>query len=600
MPTGGAAEAGLRPEGPTIRLTPGLQCDDWLGLRPKIRLHGVECSRLGNLQRRNAIFGHPRESMMPRSELMESIVKYTVKRRSFIRSAISGLAALGLMPEKLFGISGERSSSASKYQPRFHFVVPDSKLGPFDPNGTMYWKGRHHLFYIFLVEDDRFPDKMIAPFGHASSTDLVNWTIHPWALIPTLGGPDGLGKCWSGDGFDLDGTPAIAYWGDRGQTCLATSNDDLLVHWKKHPANPVILTQPVEGQNQQGDHAPYVWKENDSWYCIRGGYLENEGDTVFLFKSSDLIHWEYLHPLYHPDRRWTQAYEDMACPEFFRLGSKYVVIGLSHPCGCHYYIGRWEKEYFIPEHHGRMNWPGGRYGAPESYTDDKGRRILWAWAALGSNGFQEQGVMSIPRVLTLGEDGKTLLMRPVEELKALRGKCFRKNGIKLSAGKEVSFDELQGNSLEIEAEIDLGSATEVELQVLRSPDGQEQTTIRFDFVRKKLAIDVSKSSLVQPKNFYQTFCLYGDRVSNAGIKDLPVLIQEAPFELKPGENLHLRVFVDRCMVEVFANGRQALCMQVFPTKEESIGILLNARNGNARIEKLESWEMSSFSMNKSH
>jgi len=35
------------------------------------------------------------------------------------------------------------------------------------------------------------------------------------------------------------------------------------------------------------------------------------------------------------------------------------------------------------------------------------------------------GVMGLPRVLVLSEDGKELLIRPVEELATLRGRCVK-------------------------------------------------------------------------------------------------------------------------------------------------------------------------------
>ena len=39
------------------------------------------------------------------------------------------------------------------------------------------------------------------------------------------------------------------------------------------------------------------------------------GDTAYLFKSPDMVHWEYLHPFYKSNRRWTEADEGLRCPE---------------------------------------------------------------------------------------------------------------------------------------------------------------------------------------------------------------------------------------------------------------------------------------------
>ncbi|MHC4338372.1 MAG: GH32 C-terminal domain-containing protein [Planctomycetota bacterium] len=47
-------------------------------------------------------------------------------------------------------------------------------------------------------------------------------------------------------------------------------------------------------------------------------------------------------------------------------------------------------------------------------------------------------------------------------------------------------------------------------------------------------------------------------------------VVNAPFELKKGEPLRLRVFLDKPMLEVFANDRQAIAQQVFPKRKDSL------------------------------
>ncbi|MBC8236426.1 hypothetical protein H8E77_43320 [bacterium] len=76
-----------------------------------------------------------------------------------------------------------------------------------------------------------------------------------------------------------------------------------------------------------------------------------------------MVHWEYLGPFYKSDRRWTDEVEYCACPDFFPLGDKHMLLIHGHrPYGqAHYYLGRYEKEQFYPELHGRMNWPGGQH-----------------------------------------------------------------------------------------------------------------------------------------------------------------------------------------------------------------------------------------------
>ena len=60
------------------------------------------------------------------------------------------------------------------------------------------------------------------------------------------------------------------------------------------------------------------------------------------------------------------------------------------------------------------------------------------------------------------------------------------------------------------------------------------------------------------------------------------MVQAAPFRLAAGEVLELRVFIDRSVIEVFANGRQSLTQRVYPTRADSIGVRLFAAGGAAR------------------
>ena len=70
-----------------------------------------------------------------------------------------------------------------------------------------------------------------------------------------------------------------------------------------------------------------------------------------------------------------------------------------------------------------------------------------------------------------------------------------------------------------------------------------------------------------------------------------VAAQEAPFALAVGETLTLRVFLDRSVLEVFANGRQCITQRIYPSRSDSTGIALFSRGGSANVELLEAWPM---------
>ena len=67
--------------------------------------------------------------------------------------------------------------------------------------------------------------------------------------------------------------------------------------------------------------------------------------------------------------------------------------------------------------------------------------------------------------------------------------------------------------------------------------------------------------------------------------------QKAPFQLKEGELLNLRIFLDKSVLEVFANDRQCLTQRIYPSKEESNEIRLFAKGGAAKAKVVKAWDM---------
>jgi len=461
------------------------------------------------------------------------------------------------------------------HRPRYHFTAPEGICMPFDPNGAIFWRGKYHLMYIFQ-EDGKHC------WGHASSVDLVHWTYHPTALEPRPGDVDkGI---FSGNAFvNKKGEATILYHGVQAGNCIATCAEEDLVHWTKLPTNPIVPI-PKQGDPGYGKYSswdPHGWLQGDTYYGIFGGA------TATLFRAKNLDHWEYVSPFIGPDPQWTDKDEDCSCPDFFPLGDKWMLLCISHKRGCRYYLGQWKDEKFVPEIHARMNWPGGTFFAPESLLDGKGRRIFWAWVldrrpadVIRASGWSSE--MSLPRVLSLAADG-TLRIEPVEELKMLRLNPRKQENLALVADSETTVKDVRGDCLELAVEIQPQGAREIGVKVRCSPDGEEETVISYDSQAKVLKIGLSKSSL-DKRIEYRTFCM--TRVENPVVQ-----AQEAPFELRPGEPLRLRIFLDRSMLEVFANGRQCVTQRIYPTREDSLGVSLFARGGSALVRSLDAWDM---------
>jgi sucrose-6-phosphate hydrolase SacC (GH32 family) len=478
------------------------------------------------------------------------------------------------------------------HRPTYHFMAPEGSYSPFDANGAMYWKGRYHLFYIFQKLQDEEPREANS-WGHASSIDLVHWVHHPTALAPAPGDPE-RGIHSGGAFLNKEGVPTIIYLGVDAGACIATSEDDELITWNKSPQNPVI---PMP-KKEDTDYDKYIvgdacaWVEGDAYYAVLGDRVPPvvAGGAAYLFTSRDLIHWKYLHPLYENERQWTETPEDCSCPDFFPLGDTHMLLFISHYTGAQYYLGRYEGEKFYPERHGRMNWRGGPLFAPESLLDGNGRRIFWAWAC-ESRTFAAQaaagwsGVMSLPRILSMAGDG-TLQIEPVPELQILRRNHRRRDRVKLDVDSEVTVGEAHGDCLELAVEMAPSGAHEFGVKVRCSPDGAEQTVISCAPSAKTLSVDTTRSSLsedvIQPWPY--PFGLEETR------KNIHVPVQVAPFELPAGERLELRIFLDRSVLEVFANRRQCVTQRIYPSRSDSLEVRLFSRGGTVEAT-VEVWDL---------
>ncbi len=446
---------------------------------------------------------------------------------------------------------------ADSHRPAYHFVIPEGFCMPFDPNGAIFWKGRYHLFYIYQDAGRHY-------WGHVSSTDLLHWRHHPPALFPAPGDPDrGI---FSGNCFvNKKGEATMLYHGVNAGNCIATCAEKDLENWTKLPSNPIIPNPPKGAPYRSWD--PHGWLEGKTYYAIFGG------QRPAIFKADRLDKWTHVGDLMAHSVGDVSINEDVSCPDLFKLGDKYMLLCISHRLGCRYYLGQWKNEQFHPEFHERMSWVDNAYFAPESLLDDQGRRIMWAWIFDGRTAQTREasgwsGTMGLPRVLSLGADGM-LRMRPVEELERLRYNGTKQTDLSVKADSELTLDGVRGNCIELGIEMVADGAKRCGVEVCCSPGGEEKTLVAYDAVNKKLEIDTRKSSL-------------GEGSKN---------VEAGPLKLEPGESLKLRVFIDKSVVEVFANDRQAVMRRIYPTRKDSVNVALFSEGGAARVGTVEAWDM---------
>jgi beta-fructofuranosidase len=203
--------------------------------------------------------------------------------------------------------------------------------------------------------------------------------------------------------------------------------------------------------------------------------------------------------------------------------------------------------------------------------------------------------MSLAQQLTLGPDSQ-LQIEPVAAVASLRGTHQHLGETRLPANEDVVLEAIKGDTLELELEIDPQLSRWVQLNVLRSPDAAEQTSITFYNHDRKLSIWYDTKAVV---------CLDGSRSStdpevwlrppesvvlDRGSRDWAT----APTATTPGQPVKLRVFVDRSVVEIFVNGRFYLAMRVYPARSDSVGVSLRAQGQDAVLRNLDAWQMKSI------
>lgn len=501
------------------------------------------------------------------------------------------------------------------HRPIYHFVAPEGRAMPFDPNGAIYWKGKYHLGYIYQRKVDGEPQHV---WGHAVSTDLLHWTIYPDMLDVRPGDPDqgkfagppvsptfpGRGIFSGGAFIAKDGVPHVAYfsWGSSANLIARAADDDLKRWVKLNEASILREGDPADPKELiccQSPKSPYSIFDPDMWYDARADryYQITGGIKPGVFVSRDMRDWKFTGPLIAKGDVRTQWYEDVSCPEFFTVGDKAVILFISHLRGAQYYIGTFADGTFRAEKHGRMNWPGGSFFAPEQLRDARGRNIIWAWVHehdrpkyLRDYGWS--GIMSLPRVLSL-DAGGDLRIEPAEELKAIRLRPVDDGAMRLAANRNVAL-KARGKSIELAIEIAGGARAPYGVKVFASPDGREETIVRYEPAREELVIDFVKSSYRGP-----TIVKYGepggDRFGADGrwpkLEVKQTSEQRAPLKLAPGETLKLNIFLDRSIVEVFANGRQAITQLVYPELESSDGVQLFSGAEPVAVRRARSWRM---------
>ena len=441
-------------------------------------------------------------------------------------------------------------ASSDPTRPVYHFRPPAQWMN--DICGAIYHKGYHHIFYALNPYGDGWGVDGSA-WGHARSKDLVKWEHLPIALLPMT--RRGVRRCNSGCVTrDANGRVMIFYTvvpkkGKRSQWA-AVAEDDELLSWRRVKGPLMSVGAAGVPKNTNGGWSdPFVFKSAGRTFVT----FKSCGGLVCEAQDKALTKWKYV------GRMEGVSGE---CPNFFKLGDKWVLLRSTYPPS--YRIGQFraDKIAFTAEvdKGGTVDyvygpkrpgvWSRGFYGTNVLF-DDTGRCVLFAWVS----GFKPKrswnGCMSLPRIITLDEDAR-LIQTPAPELKKLRGDAVVVKKMTVSdASKFISG--AGGDTIEIVAEFHPGDAKAFGLKLRCGDDGKNALVIRQDAAKL-----------------------------NVAGTDVPVVI---------GKTLKLQIFLDRSVMEVFVNdGTHTVTRVVYPGRKD-LKVAIFAEGGTAAIKAMTVWRM---------
>jgi beta-fructofuranosidase len=298
---------------------------------------------------------------------------------------------------------------------------------------------------------------------------------------------------------------------------------------------------------------------------VLGSGLSGTGGAVLLYRSTDLKTWEYLGVLYQKNKQTDEPNPTgtmWECPAFFQLESKWVLIisalAPEGPLGVFYFVGEYQNNCFQPDGPAQMLdfGAGSCFYAPQTFLDEHGQRIMLGWLRESRTSALQikagwSGAMSLPRVLSLGQDGQ-LICTPLESLSTLRQAhsiLERPNSHDLKA---------PGACFELCIKIPCISAAPSGAR-LSIQNASKSLTILYDPQKQIVMVDAQQAG---------------------------GLISQAPFQPRDRSELCLRCFIDASVLEVFIDDQIALSARFYINTPQALSIY-NLGDAHLELWKLD-------------
>ncbi len=318
----------------------------------------------------------------------------------------------------------------------FHLMPPTGWMN--DPNGLCQFQGQYHIYFQYTPFLAGWGMKL---WGHYTSTDLINFEEQQPFLFPdTPWDRDGV---YSGSAFVHEGQIHYFY---TGNVKLTDQNYDYIMQGREqntihlisedgfhYDGKELVMTNqdyPADFSKHVRD--PKIYKHNDQFYMVLGARDGNSVGCVLVYRSADLKSWEYFDTVTTEDP-FGYMWE---CPDLFDVDGQTIL--MTCPQGvaqqgnhyqnvyqCGYFPVKHQDGKFLLENFQELDYGFDIY-APQTFQDEKGRRILFAWMGIPDANYSTSKTvafdwihaLTMPREL-FWKNGH-LYQKPLDEMKKLR------------------------------------------------------------------------------------------------------------------------------------------------------------------------------------
>lgn len=454
------------------------------------------------------------------------------------------------------------------YGLKFHLMPKVGWLN--DPNGLCQYKGEYHVFFQYSPFNAEGGLKF---WGHYTSKDFINWEYKGTELFADQ--PYDCHGVYSGSAFVEDDKMYLYYTGNvkhagdydyinegRGHnTVLAISEDGVNFKHKQ------LIMSNADYPDNMSCHIrdPKVWKKEDTYYMIQGARDKASVGQVIVFASKDRVNWEVKN-IVKSEEKFGFMWE---CPDYLELdGEKLLFLS---PQGIEAEGIKYKNIYQSGYYKVKGDLTSSEYTlsafeeldrgfdfyAPQTFVDEKGRRILIGWMGLPdiqdlysnpTTAYGWQHALTVPRVLTM-RDGK-LCQNPVEEMADLR-----QGEVSVQVADKVKLQGYESFDLHLEVE-DLKGNLNITLR--------EGATLCYDAEQAIFSLSFDA-------------CGYGRDKRSVKLESLT----------------SLRVLGDTSALEIFLNEGEEVFASRFYPKQEAVDICVS---GDGLKGNLKLWEMKAMTI----